>query len=265
MYTPCRASQLRGRAGRGGPAGGTIYQQIRLINTSNKPCTLSGSPAAVVGVRPDGQQVTLVRPVKEAAGANLIGPGPANLRPGRAAWLTFAYADACDALLTGKQDNYTTVHVVLRSGHHIRVTFAHPVNVVCGLLSSGFGEPWHALQPTSRWDVLTAAAHLPARMTPGSVVHYTVTLTNTSKHDLSLSPCPSYAEYLTPTQALRKRVVERYYLNCRASPEIPAGRSVTFAMQMRVPDATGPTKYAWQIQASNVDNGGATTAQPSSS
>jgi hypothetical protein len=34
---------------------------------------------------------------------------------------------------------------------------------------------------------------------------------------------------------------------------------------MRVPDATGPTKYAWQIQASNVDNGGATTAQPSSS
>lgn len=263
MYTPCRVGQLRGRAGRGGPAGGTIYQQIKLINISNTPCTLSGHPAAVVGVRPDGQQVTLVKPSKEAAGANLIGPGPANVRPGRAAWLTLASADACDARLNGEQDNYSTMRIALRNGHRIRVTFAHPINVICGLFASGFGEPWRAVEPTSRWAVLTAHAHFPARLTPGSVLHYTVTLTNRSRHDLSLSPCPSYAEYLTPTQALQKRVVERYFLNCQASPLIPARGSVTFAMQMRVPEATGPTKYGWQIQASNVGNGGATNTQPS--
>src|SRR5262249_36961400 len=49
-YPPCRARQLAGRPGRGGPAAGTVYQEVRLINRSNRPCTLSGGPTAVTGV-----------------------------------------------------------------------------------------------------------------------------------------------------------------------------------------------------------------------
>jgi hypothetical protein len=264
LYRQCRANQLRGRARGGGGAGGTFYQRIRLVNISNKPCTLSGGPAAVIGVHPDGQHVTLEKPVPSVAGDNLVGPGPANLLPGRAGWLTFASPDACDALLTGKHDDYAAFHIVLRGGRDVRVTLQRPDNLVCGLSSSGFGAPSHARQPTSQWAALTPVAHMPARLTPGSVVHYTVTLTNRSKHEVRLSPCPSYAEYLIPMQSLSKRVVDRYYLNCEASPQIAAGGSVTFAMQMRVPDAPGSTKYAWQIQVSSVDSGGETTIRPSS-
>ena len=53
------AWQLTGRAGRGGPAAGTVYQEVRLTNQSSRPCTLSGGPSAVTGVRADGSMTTL--------------------------------------------------------------------------------------------------------------------------------------------------------------------------------------------------------------
>jgi hypothetical protein len=60
-YPPCRAWQLVGRAGRGGPAAGTVYQEVRLTNRSDRPCALSGGPAAVTGVRVTGGMTTLTR------------------------------------------------------------------------------------------------------------------------------------------------------------------------------------------------------------
>src|SRR6266699_1628436 len=48
-YPPCRARQLAGRPGRGGPAAGIVHQEVRLTNRGDRPCTLSGGPAAVTG------------------------------------------------------------------------------------------------------------------------------------------------------------------------------------------------------------------------
>jgi hypothetical protein len=263
-YPDCRADQLVGSARRGGGAGGTFYQAVRVTNRSRRPCTLSGGPAAIVGLRSTGVQVTLTR---TANWPSLIGPGPANLRSGQSGWLTLAYPDACNALIAGQNDDFTSLWVRLEGGGRVRVSLPAAINVVCGLEASRFGAPQHSPQArspeaTSPWNALTVTTHLPATLVAGSALHYTVTLRNHSRHNLVLSPCPSYAEYLTPVQHLQRRLVRRYFLNCRASPAIAAGASVTFAMQVNVPNVVGPTKYEWQLQGSNVVRGGVTTTEP---
>lgn len=263
-YRRCHASQLGGRAGRGGGAAGTFYQEIRLTNRSRQPCTLSGAPGAIIGVRASGRRVNLSRSIDKAVGANLIGPGPANLRPGKAGWLTLAYPDGCDAIMNGEKDDFTSLRILLDTSGRVRVDLPAPLNVVCGLSSSRFGAPRPSPQDTSRLNALSATVHLPAALLAGAIVGYTVTLHNKSMQDLALSPCPSYAEYLSPLQHLAQRVVQRYYLNCHAAAEIAAGGSLTFAMQMAVPNATGPAKYLWQLQSSNVTSGRGITIEPGS-
>jgi len=260
----CRAGQLRGRAGRVGPAAGTVYQEIKLINRSRQACTLSGAPVAIVGVRPSGRRVNLSRSIDKAVGASLIGPGPANLRPGTDGWLTLATPDGCDAIMNGEKDDFRSLRILLDTGGHVRVDLPVPLNVVCGLAASRFGAPQPSPQNTSRLNVLSVTVHLPATLLEDAIVGYAVTLHNRSTHDLALSPCPSYADYLSPLQHPAQRVVQRYYLNCHAASEIAAGASLTFAMQMSVPKVTGPAKYDWQLQASNVTSDRGITIKPAS-
>jgi hypothetical protein len=66
-----------------------VYQEVRLTNRSDRPCTLTGGPAAVTGARPAGGTTTLAR-AAVGDGFNLVGPGPANLRPGQAGWVTLS-------------------------------------------------------------------------------------------------------------------------------------------------------------------------------
>jgi Protein of unknown function (DUF4232) len=114
-YPPCRAGQLTGRAGRGGPAAGTVYQEVGLLNRSGRPCTLSGGPTAVTGVQVTGGTITLTR-VAMGDGFNLVGPGPANLRPGQSGWVTLSYSDGCQALTSGGKASYRTLFIELGGG-----------------------------------------------------------------------------------------------------------------------------------------------------
>ena len=179
-----------GRPGRGGPAAGTVYQEVRLTNGSGLPCTLSAGPSAVTGVRSDGSLVTLTR-VAYGDGANLVGPGPANLRPGQSGWVTLAYADACQALTSGGRAGYRTLFIAAGRGQ-VRIDFPAALSLVCGLLASTFGAP-AAPSPaaTSPLNVLAAAVRLPAALTAGTTASYSVTLHNTSGTRLVLVPCPS--------------------------------------------------------------------------
>jgi hypothetical protein len=122
-YPPCRARQLIGRPGRGGPAAGTVYQQVRLTNRSGRPCTLSGGPSAVTGVLERGGMTTLARTAL-GDGFNLAGPGPANLRPGHSGWVTLAWGDGCPALTSDGKAGYRTLFIVLGNGGRVRVAFA---------------------------------------------------------------------------------------------------------------------------------------------
>jgi hypothetical protein len=250
-YPPCRARQLAGRAGGGGPAAGTVYQEAALTNRSGRPCTLSGGPAAVTGVRVTGGMTTLTR---AAAGVSFVGPGPANLRPGHSGWVTLTYGDGCPALTSGGTALYRTLFLVV-DGERVRVEFPAALNLICGLDASRFGAP-PPPPPGSRspLNVLTATIAIPATLTAGVTASYTVTLRNPSRAAVRLAPCPSYIEYLGVfTGPGRQLSLERYYyLNCAAIRRITAHGSVTFAMRIPVPAQAGRAKFDWQLQDTNI-------------
>jgi hypothetical protein len=252
-YPPCRARQLAGRPGRGGPAAGTVYQEVQLINRSGRPCTLSGGPAAVTGVRVTGGTTTLTT-VARGDGFNLVGPGPANLRPGHSGWVTLSYGDGCPALTSGGKAGYRTLFIVLDGGR-VRVEFPVALNLACGLEASRFGAP-PPPPPSSRspLNVLTATVAMPATLSAGATASYTVTLRNHSGAPVRLTPCPSYTEYLGvfsgPGRPLH--LTRHYYLNCAAIQRIAAHGSVTFAMRIPVPAGAGQAKLDWQLQGTDV-------------
>jgi hypothetical protein len=250
-YPPCRARQLAGRPGRGGPAAGTVYQEVQLINRSGRPCTLSGGPTAVTGVRVTGGTTTLTR---AAIGVSLAGPGPADLRPGHSGWVTLSYGDGCPALTSGGKADFRTLFIVLDGGR-VRVEFLAALNLVCGLAASRFGAP-PPPPPSSRspLNVLTAAVAVPATLSAGATASYTVTLRNHSRAPVRLAPCPSYTEYLGvfsgPGRPLY--LTRHYYLNCAAIRRIQAHGLVTVAMRIPVPAGAGQAKLDWQLQDTNV-------------
>jgi hypothetical protein len=252
-YQPCRARQLAGRPGRGGPAAGTVYQEVRLTNRRHRPCTLSGGPAAVTGMRVSGGTTTLTR-VAMGDGFNLAGPGPANLRPGHSGWVTLSYGDGCPALTSGGKADYRTLFIVLDGGR-VRVEFPVALNLDCGLTASRFGAP-PPPPPSSKspLNVLTATIAVPATLSAGATASYTVTLRNHSAAPVRLAPCPSYTEYLGVFSGPGRRLylTRHYYLNCAAVRRITAHGSVTFAMRIPVPAGAGQAKLDWQLQDTNV-------------
>jgi hypothetical protein len=252
-YPPCQARQLAGRPGRGGPAAGTVFQEVALINRSDRPCTLSGGPTAVTGGRVTGGMTTLTR-VAKGDGFNLVGPGPANLRPGQSGWVTLSYADGCPALTAGGKADYRALFIVVDGGR-VRVEFPAALNLICGLEASGFGAP-PPPPPGSRsvLNVLAAAVAAPATLSAGTTASYMVTLHNRSWAPVRLAPCPSYTEYLGVFSGPGRHLyVERhYYLNCAAVWRIAAHGSATFAMRIPVPADAGQAKLDWQLQDTNV-------------
>lgn len=253
VYPPCRARQLAGRPGRGGPAAGTVHQEVRLTNRSDRSCTLSGGPTAVTGVRLAGGTTTLTR-VARGDGFNLVGPGPANLRPGQSGWVTLSYGDGCPALTSGGKAGYRTLFIVLDGGR-VRIEFPVALNLVCGLVASRFGAP-PPPPPSSKspLNVLTATVAMPATLSAGATASYTVTLRNHSGAPVRLAPCPSYTEYLGVFSGPGKLLylARHYYLNCAAIRRIPAHGSVTFAMRIPVPAGAGQAKLDWQLQGTDV-------------
>jgi hypothetical protein len=228
-----------------------VYQEVRLINRGDQPCTLSGGPAAVTGVLAAGG-TTLTRAA--GGGASLMGPGPANLRPGQAGWVTLSYPDGCPALTSGGAAGYRTLFIVLGSGR-VRVGFPAALNLICGLRASSYGAP-PPPPPGSRspLNVLTATLDTPATLRGGATASYTVTLRNRSAAAVPLAPCPSYTEYLDVSSGPGKSryLTRHYYLNCAAIRQIPARGSVTFAMRIPVPADAGQAKFGWQLQGTDV-------------
>jgi hypothetical protein len=99
----------------------------------------------------------------------------------------------------------------------------------------------------------TPAAQLRARLTrvpgtvgPGDTLTYTVILTNPTSRRITLDQCPSYEEGVKGQPSS----VRRYQLNCADAPPIGPHRSVTFAMQLPVPDhvGDGAAVLNWHLQ-----------------
>lgn len=256
-FAPCAAAQLTGSPGKPILATGLFTWYLVLTDTGTAPCTLNGGPNGVVGIRADGSERTLATGMTTTGAGwfgDLVGP-PANLMPGQSAQFAIWTPRPCPA---NRAQDYTAIEIGIGGTGDVRIRLLNGLPfVACQWLGvSGFGVPQSPQgPPPSPLDVLTVSQTMPATAVPGTTVDYTVTLANPTGGAVALSPCPSYEEFIAVPGAMVSATARYYYLNCRAAPVVPAHGSVTFAMEIQVPDGTGPAKFSWQLQATSVSAG----------
>jgi hypothetical protein len=90
---------------------------------------------------------------------------------------------------------------------------------------------------------LVATIHAPVSAERGSVLHYSVTLTNPTSTTISFDTCPSYVEVAAAGSK------GTYQLNCSRAASIGPGQHEVFQMELRISaDASvGPTQLSWTL------------------
>lgn len=99
------------------------------------------------------------------------------------------------------------------------------------------------------YSSLRAAIQLPATITPGATLDYTLTLTNAGRDTFTFASCPTYTEIANVGGHVS---TASYSLNC-SGVSIAAGATATFAMQINLAAGTGMAKLGWLM-----DNGPST-------
>ena len=164
-------------------------------------------------------------------------------RPGSITAFVLATSDICTE---GRW--FRDLRVVLPGGS---ISFLTRYEITCvrdnhaRVLLSAFGVPSLAKAALAAVSPLRISAHLPSRVGASSMLHYTVTITNSGRRPFRLQPCPSYEEGIVDPRA--SRATRNYYLNCNALHAIAPHRSVTYAMVIGVPDSEGVAKFFWQL------------------
>lgn len=224
-----------------------------MTNTSATPCTLNGYPTKFVGVRKDGSQ----RVLHPSHGTMFDASGywPANLQPGGSSSLIIATGDGCQALNqpTPQPDPYAGELVGLPGGG--QVSGSAGFDPSCGLGVSQLGTPAPSPADPNAYAGLVVSVDRPDTAPAGALMHFTVTLHNTSESTVRLDPCPVYSEGIYGDSA-HSYV---YTLNCDKITAIQPGESVIYAMQIPVPSHPGTAKFGWSIPAGSLFTGGILT------
>jgi hypothetical protein len=257
-YRSCAASSIRAQASFTGAAAGNISNRITLTNIGATPCTLSGYPTSLTGIRADGTQ----QPLHPTHGTMFDDAfaWPANLRPGQAAGVSIATADGCAALNTthltrrARRAAFVGARIGLPGGG--TVTARSRFNSACGVGLSRIGIAAQPAPDPHLYAGLDLSVQHPASALAGTTMIFTVTLSNHSGHAVALRPCPVYEEGI---YALGQAAVHIYRLNCGTVRSIAAGRRVSYAMRMPVPAAPGLAKLSWTIPAGGLFGGGVLT------
>jgi Domain of unknown function (DUF4232) len=245
----CRGADLRlvgvDREGATGHTGNFVHVQ----NAGPSRCTLSGSPE-LTGLTGAGNRVPIPTEGGTFFDQQYRGERPATIGPREQAALTIETSLSCDAGAPASTTTYRRVQIRLAD----RTTFdvADRLDSTCPFR---IGTWYRAVQPPPQppepWPTLRARlAGVPATVRAGEPLDYVVELANTGTADVTLDPCPAYAQALGGARA-------DYRLNCAAAAVIPAGGSVRFAMRLDVgPDVpSGPAKMLWSLHGSVVAAG----------
>jgi hypothetical protein len=147
---------------------------------------------------------------------------------------------------------------VLPSGAYVDVS--PPTFAGCGLDVSRFGVLALAKRAQKEERSPLIVSTQAPRMFPSSAtVRYRVSITNTGDNAYPLRPCPSYQEYLVVIVPGSQPVYAHpsFYLNCETVPDIPAHGTVVFAMELRVPAASGEAKFGWILNVAGSPGAGA--------
>ena len=222
---------------------------VHVQNTGPNRCTLAGSPELT------GLNGTDTRaPIPAEAGTFFDqlygGERPATIDPREQAALTIETSYTCDGGAPASTTTYREVRIKLPDGTAFDVE-----NRLGSTCPFRIGTWYRAVQPPPEppepWPTLQARLEgVPATVRAGEPFEYAVELVNTGPADVTLDPCPAYAEGVADTLA-------NYRLNCAAASVIPAGGTVRFAMRLDVgadvPE--GPAKMLWSLHGSIVAAG----------
>lgn len=248
-YPACTAAQLTAKPGQGQGAAGNDITVIALYNVSASNCSLFGYPTSLVGVRADGSKVAL-HPGHRGMFSEFY-TWPADLKPGGIGNVGIMFTMACDAAQrpgANKLTSFTSAILGMPGGG--TVTARAAFTTTCGVSVTTFGgPPPPPPMVESPYPGLAAHADLPPTAVAGSTLDYTVTLTNTTDHDVALDPCPVYEQGIYG--AGEPVSTPRFYrLNCETVHAVPAHESVRYAMRIAVPNAPTRTvaKFVWQIE-----------------
>ncbi|MCW2570967.1 MAG: hypothetical protein JWO88_1025, partial [Frankiales bacterium] len=252
-YLPCRASQLTARAGDIGAAAGNLSTPVVLTNASSTPCSLSGYPTSLVGIRSDRTRRTL-RPMHGTM-FDFETARPADLRSGQHTELIIATSSGCEALnhpppATG--DPYVKVRIGIPGGGTLSAPAAFDAS--CGVGVTTFGSPAPPEpDPVSSYPGLVGHMQRPDRVQAGTTLHYSVTLTNTAPTLVRLEPCPVYQESYFVAGKATSFVLR---LNCSTVTMLETGQSVRYAMELPISSSSGQAKFGWSMPAANIFAGG---------
>jgi hypothetical protein len=223
-----------------------VATSIRLTDVSVRPCSLSGRPTFVTGIAPDG----VARPlqVQHDTMFNQQAAWPANLHRRDHAQIVIATGDNCNALARRQPRRQPYVGVILGLPGGGSIRSAASFDAACGVGTTHFGTPRRGARDRHAYRGLRLHVDAPATATEGSLLRFRVTLVNTSRRLVRLKPCPTYQEYVN----IRHLYAKTFTLNCATVTSIQPGRSITYAMQIPIPDQTGSAKLGWDIPKASL-------------
>jgi hypothetical protein len=227
---------------------------VPLRNVSGSACRLAGRPS-VTFVK-DGGPVQVEKPFPATPANFPETTYPASsllaLSPGESGDVTIAWDNWCDPVIKGKPHlPPSALRITLPAG---RGSLEMDYNAVppCIDLNSpttiGVSVFQPNLIPTGRpWTNAFLSATVPGQPVHarrGGTLRFRVVLHNGSKTTVRFDRCPAYAQQLVP----RGRV-EAYTLNCRAAHPLAPGKTVAFAMRVRVPKRAplGANGLFWEL------------------
>jgi hypothetical protein len=227
---------------------------VPLRNVSGSACRLTGRPR-VVFVKDGGpDQVQKPFPATPATFPETTYPASSllALHPGESGDVTIAWDNWCDPIVKGKPHvPPSALRITLPAG---RGSIDTDYNAVPPCIDPkapttiGVSVFQPNLIPTGRpWTNAFLRASVPGQPIHGKrghTLHFRVVLTNGSKTPVRFDRCPAYAQQLVPGGS-----VEAYTLNCRGAHPIAPGKSLSFAMRVRVPQNAllGANGLFWEL------------------
>jgi len=239
---PCRPGQLRVRQGRRGAALSNDLEELVFTNTSTRPCLLRGYPTITAETSAGTRR--MLRPQR---GGTYFGQLVASdLRPGGHVFLDLATGVACNG---GNKPTVRYHGLVFTLAGGGRVPGGHvSIDDVCGLSISTFGLPERYAEPRAARGTagtLKVTLRLPQGVRAGTMLSYTVVLSNPTRMTVVLRPCPGYTQSLYSPTAM---VHGSYALDCDSVRAIHPHERVRYAMRLAVPGrAKRYAKIGWSL------------------
>jgi Domain of unknown function (DUF4232) len=238
----CVAGQLAAFSGRTGPAAGTEWTTLFVLNVPGFTCTLPASPTLELRDA-DGKLLVTAQP-SPPANATLTLPSAtaASTVVGLSDWCTATpkLPLALDLVIGGTRVPVVISEPLYDPGCNSPGETHPPYFGYGGALALPTTPP---PPPPNPGDILPVSVTIsaPPAVVRGRTLYYTVTLTNqepAGKPDHLEAMCPSYTEQLVLAD---NRVIEATYaLNCAAAGTLEPGASITFGMELPVPADAQP-------------------------